>query len=183
MMLPEMEVRARLIVLATTTLLVATQIQIASPAAAQGGAVGGTIGKQGRSLSGDQGTTRESEKATSRRAKVQGRPEASAGRSLSGLWRWTGQCARYAEPYVGTVTLAHSGNTLTGSHGGTNMWDRGDISNGSVSGNRVSFDRTFGQYRDHVSLTLSGSGKGMRMSGVIPDTAHSGRCVMTFSKL
>lgn len=168
---------ARSFVLAATILVIASHAAIAT-AEAQGGAIGGTIGKQGRSLSGDQGA-----KAPPRRNRSERRPDANAVRSLNGVWRWSGQCAKYSEPYVGTVTLAQSGNSFTGTHGNTNMWDRGSISNGLVTGNRVRFDRTFGQYTDHLSLTLSGSGSGMRMSGVIPDTAHSGRCVMTFSKL
>ena len=46
----------------------------------------------------------------------------------------------------------------------------------------LALNRTFGQYNDHIDSTFSGSGSGMRMTGVIPNTAHSGRCEMRFTK-
>jgi len=147
---------------------------------AQGGNVGGTIAKEGKLLSGDQSASPPARQSKGRPSKA-GRVQSAAVRSLTGTWRWTGQCARYNDPYVGTVTFQQTGNSFSGTHGGTNMWDQGTISNGRIVGNRVSFQRKFGQYTDDVSLTLSTSGRGM--SGIIPDTAHSGRCVMNFSKL
>jgi hypothetical protein len=62
------------------------------------------------------------------------------------------------------------------------MWDGGTISNGRISGNHVSFVRTYGGYTDHLNLALSGSGGALRMSGVLANTEHSGRCLMVFTK-
>ncbi|MGE3986387.1 hypothetical protein [Pseudorhodoplanes sp.] len=157
---------------------------------AQGGSVGGSIGKKGQSVSGSQQVVvpkrarpepRPVNPRKSRAATKAAKPEARATRSLSGLWRWTGQCTRFTEPYTGTLTISQSGNTFSASHGGTNMWDSGTISNGRISGNRVSFVRTFGQYSDHLNLSLSSSGSTMRMAGTI-STAHSGQCQMRFTK-
>jgi hypothetical protein len=150
----------------------------------QAESVGGTIGKQNKSVSG------EEESAPPRRKSVpkatpspnDEKQRAHASRSISGLWYWTGQCAKYDKPYTGTITISQSGNGFSGTHGGTNMWDQGTVSNGRINGNHVSFTRTFGQYTDHLDLTLSGSGSALRMTGVIPNTEHSGRCAMRFTK-
>jgi len=147
---------------------------------AQGGNVGGTIAKEGKQLSGDRNISPPPRQSKSRPVKS-GRRAQSSAPLLSGSWHWTGQCARFRDPYVGTITFQQTGSSFTGTHGGTNTWDQGTISNGRIVGNQVSFQRSFGQYVDNVSLTLSGTGR--QMSGVIPDTAHSGRCVMNFSKL
>jgi hypothetical protein len=144
---------------------------------AQGGNAGGSIAKERKVLSGEQSNSSPTSKPRSRVKQARAAPTAGA-RSITGTWSWTGQCARYKEPYVGTISFQQTGASFTGSHGGTNMWDKGTVSNGRIIGNRVTFQRTFGQYVDDLSLTLSSSGR--QMSGVIPDTAHSGRCVMTF---
>ena len=173
-----------------TTLIAGAAINItaASFALAQGGSIGGTIGKQGKSASGNQQVSppqparRESRQGNSRKARGSAsaaKPEGRPTRSLSGVWRWTGQCTRFATPYTGTFTVSQSGSTFSASHGGTNMWDSGTISNGRISGNRVSFNRTFGQYTDHLNLSLSSSGQSM--AGAI-STAHSGQCQMRFTK-
>lgn len=168
-------------------LAVCTAVLLASmsQAAAQG-RLGGSIGKQDKVISGGESAPsrpaarpapRASRPASRQRAQPSERAS-SGGRSLTGVWSWTGQCAKYASPFVGIVTFNQTGNTLTGTHGNTNMWDAGSISDGSVSGNRVSFTRTFGSYADHLVLTWSGN----RMSGVLPNTEHSGRCLMTFTR-
>ncbi len=168
-------------------------------ALAQGGSVGGSIGKQGKSASGGseaaparpsrparparserseprQKNTRTASRGSSSAAK----PERASGQSLSGTWRWSGQCQSGAQSYTGTLTISQSGNSFTGAHGGTNMWDNGSISNGRISGNRVSFTRSFAQYHDHLNLALSNNGRSM--SGSL-STAHSGQCRMSFSKM
>jgi hypothetical protein len=152
-----------------------------SDVSAQGGNAGGTIGKERKMLSGEQSGPPPARQPLTRPRREGGSAASTAPRSLTGTWNWSGQCAKYKEPYVGTVTFKQTGSTFTGTHGGTNMWDKGTISNGRISGNHVSFQRTFGQYTDNLSLTLSSNGK--RMSGIIPDTEHSGRCAMTFSRL
>lgn len=155
---------------------------------AQGGSVGGSIGKQGKSASGDHevrppqpGRSEQPRKSTNAASSRSPKPDTPATGSISGVWRWTGQCTRFAEPYTGTITVSQSGNSFSASHGGTNMWDAGTISNGRISGNRVSFTRTFGQYSDHLNLNLSRAGRSMRMAGTI-STAHSGQCQMRFTK-
>ena len=165
----------------------AINITAASLVVAQGGSAGGTIGKKGQSVSGSHQVVApkparsESRQGNSRKSRATGNSEGRPARSLSGVWRWTGQCTRFTEPYTGTLTISQSGNTFSASHGGTNMWDNGTISNGRISGNRVSFVRTFGQYSDHLNLNLSSAGNSMRMAGTI-STAHSGQCQMRFTK-
>jgi hypothetical protein len=162
------------------------------PGFAQAGSMGGAIGKQGKSVSGSDEVAprpkrqksapvraREPKRSPTSRAAA---PTGQRGFSLSGLWNWTAHCDRFSTPYVGTFMARHSGAEFTGTHGNTNMWDSGTIANGHVEGNRVSFDRTYAQYTDHVAMTVVRSGSGLRMSGVIPNTAHSGRCVMNFTK-
>lgn len=166
-------------------LVVCTALCVAAstPIFAQG-QMGGTIGKQDKAVSG-QDETPAPRWNTGPKAKTASPAEPrtiSAGRSLSGVWSWTGQCAKYDKPYTGTLTVNQSGNTFTATHGGTNMWDGGTISNGRISGNRVSFVRTYGGYTDYLNLALSGYGGALRMSGVLANTEHSGRCVMVFTK-
>jgi len=146
--------------------------------------MGGTIGKQDKAVSGqDEAPAPRRKTAPKPKASASAEPRSTgAGRSLSGVWSWTGQCAKYDKPYTGTLTVNQSGNSFTATHGGTNMWDGGTISNGRISGNRVSFVRTYGGYTDYLNLALSGSGGALRMSGVLPNTEHSGRCVMVFTK-
>lgn len=146
--------------------------------------MGGTIGKRGKVVSGEEEITSPRRPTTpkARRSPIVEKQRARASRSLSGVWHWTGQCARFDKPYAGTFTINQSGNEFSATHGGTNIWDNGTVSNGRINGNRVSFDRKFGQYTDHVSLTVSGSGNALRMTGVIPNTEHSGRCLMRFTK-
>lgn len=158
-----------------------------SQASAQG-SLGGSIGKQDKVISGGEtaapsrpAARQSSRPAPSSRQRAEPRERAAPrGRSLTGVWSWTGHCAKYDSPYVGLLTINQSGNTFTATHGNTNTWDNGTVSGASISGSRVSFTRTFGGYSDYVALTLNGSGT--RMSGVIPNTAHSGRCVMNFTR-
>jgi hypothetical protein len=156
---------------------------------AQAGSIGGTIGKQGKSASGgeDAAPVRDSAAAKPRQAKSRTSADASgraagARFSIGGRWNWSGECQTGAVHYTGTMTFTQSGNTFAASHGGTNMWDNGAIANGRINGNRVSFDRTYQQYTDHIALTVSRSGGGLRMEGVLPNTAHSGRCDVSFVK-
>jgi hypothetical protein len=168
-----------LLIAACVALCVATS----TPLFAQG-AMGGTVGKQDKAVSGADEASAPSRK-TSPKAKAHASAESrntGAGKSLSGVWSWTGQCAKYDKPYTGTLTVNQTGNTFTATHGNTNMWDGGKISDGRISGNHVSFVRSFGGYTDHLNLALSGSGGALRMSGVLPNTEHSGRCVMVFTK-
>ena len=160
-----------------------------SSALAQAGSTGGTIGKQGKSASGgeDAAPVRDRAAAAPRQTKRRtpadtGGRAAGARFSISGRWNWSGECQTGALHYTGTMTFTQSGNTFVASHGGTNMWDNGTVANGRISGNRVSFDRTYQQYTDHVALTVSRSGGGLRMDGVLPNTAHSGRCDVSFVK-
>ena len=102
--------------------------------------------------------------------------------ALSGTWTWSANCERGQKNYRGTFTFQQSGTTLEITHGGTNIWDTGTVTNGRISGNRVSFTRKWGKYVDQVNLALSGSRGALRMTGVLPNTAHSGRCQLSFTK-
>ncbi len=162
------------------------------PGLAQGSA-GGSIGKQNKSVSGSEEAQkprstrpRERSRAPARRQEAT-RPRrnqeprvsaASSGASLTGTWRWSATCERGIRNYTGLVTLTQSGNTFTGTHGGTNIFDTGTITDGIIQGNQVRGTRIWGAYVDHVTLTLSGG----RMSGTLPFSDHSGRCEMSFVK-
>jgi hypothetical protein len=171
-------------------------IPISTAALAQAGSVGGTIGKQGKSIAGG----RDAAPAPQRRAPSQrapqkprearraapapapgdgaGRAGGGGGASLSGAWRWSANCQTGARQYSGILNLQQTGNDFSGTHGRTNIWDTGSISDGRVDGSRVSFTRTWGRFVDHIVLTLSGA----RMAGVIAHTEHSGRCEMSMVK-
>jgi hypothetical protein len=159
------------------------------PALAQAGSTGGTIGKQGKSISGGEEAAALHQSAAPKPRQAKGRASADlgsrgagAGFSISGRWNWSAECQTGAVHYTGIIDFTQSGNQFVGSHSGTNMWDHGTIGNGRINGNRVSFDRTYAQYTDHITLTVSRSGRGLRMAGVLPTTAHSGRCEMSFMK-
>ncbi len=148
---------------------------------AQAGSTGGSIGNQNKSVSGGE------EKAAPRPHAAQRKTAGAAhGRgtalSISGQWNWSAECERGAVHYTGIMTFNQIGNSFVASHGGTNIWDNGTIENGRVSGGHVSFDRIYGSYNDHVVLYLSRSGGQSRMSGVLPNTLHSGRCQLSFTK-
>ncbi len=152
---------------------------------AQAGSAGGTIGKRDKSVSGGEeaAPTRQSVTSKPRQAKRAVPPDAGyrrahAGVSLGGRWRWIANCERGVRHFNGVLTFETSGSTFSATHGGTNFFDSGTITNGRISGNRVSFTRTWGPYVDHLNLVLAGS----RMSGVLPNTAYSGRCQVSATK-
>ena len=156
---------------------------------AQAGSIGGTIGKPGKSASGGEAVApprlRAAPKPRPAKRPVSTDAESRVTRGdsvLNGTWHWTAKCERGQVNYRGTFTFQQSGNTFEAQHGGTNIWDLGTITNGRINGNRVSFTRKWGTYVDQLNLVLSSSGNTLRMSGVIPNTAHSGRCQVVYTK-
>lgn len=180
---------------AVLTLVAALAIGVLLPATqalaqAQPGSTGGSIGRQGKSVSGGEESAAPARQRASKqkaskprraaRAPVETESRGGGGASVLGLWRWSATCERGQRSYSGTMTFEQSGSGVTASHGGTNFWDGGTITNVRASGGGVSFDRQFAHFRDHVSLAMVRGGA--RMSGVMPNTEHSGRCQLSFVK-
>ncbi len=146
---------------------------VASGEAAAQGNVGGTIGKKNKVISGD---TPSAPARTQRPAKAKAVKQERAA-SIDGTWKWVANCERNVK-FDGTLTFVKTGNTFTATHGHTNMFDTGTITNGRINGNRVNFTRRSARDLDHVELRLSGG----RMSGVLPNSRSSGRCTLTATK-
>jgi hypothetical protein len=146
---------------------------IGTGAACAQGSTGGAIGNRGKSVSGGA----EESAPQKRTTRPSGDDASRRSASITGTWRWSATCER--ANFAGTMTFEQTGNTFSARHGETNMWDTGTVTDGRISGGRVTFTRQWGPYVDRANLRLSGT----RMSGVTPNTAHSGRCELNFSKL
>lgn len=146
----------------------------AAPADAQPGSAGGTVGKQGKSMSGSDEAMPAGPSGQQSGSNKSRRPQESArkqdlGRSVSGSWDWEASCASGGTWQGGLNLSASPSGNLSGAFGKGHM---GSIV-GSVSGNRVSFYRAM--YKQQWTGTLSGSGgTGLRMSGPVSDPARSG---------
>lgn len=127
---------------------------IATPALAQGGSTGGTIGKQRKSISG--GTEPRPAPAVPRTGAEsrRGREAAASRISLSGQWPWTADCTmghRY-----GVITLVQtSTSAFHGSFGNAGPGDVGTITDGSLQGRSVSFLRHEGSIVSSFRLRLT----------------------------
>ena len=102
------------------------------------------------------------------------------GQPVVGRWRWDATCE--LRNFTGVLIIEDGDGDLRISHGGTNFWDTGTINEVKFNGRRLSFHRRWGPYLDRVNLTLSRSGGGLRMTGVLPKTDYSGRCELTAAK-
>jgi hypothetical protein len=100
---------------------------------AQAGSTGGTIGKQGKSVSGE-----DEHPARHSRPKDSKVPEASG--SVAGHWRWSADCAENGQWHGEFVLTSTSPGKFTGSFG--NVFD-GTITEGHFNGTNVSFTRHF----------------------------------------
>ena len=145
---------------------------------AQAGSTGGSIGKQDKSISGgeDAAPVRRPAKAAKPRDTGSRSPRSA---SIAGIWRWWADCEKNVRHFEGTITFVQVGGLYSGTHGGTNIFDSGTISNIRVGGGRVSFTRQYGQYVDNLNMRLSGPS----MHGVLPNTEYSGRCDVFGSKM
>ena len=146
--------------------VVFTALASASSVLAQAGSTGGTIGKQGKSVSGGEEAAPRRESAPTKPRQPKRRTSAEPGNrgakreaaeatsaDLNGQWRWNAKCDN-GGPFNGIFNLRQSAGTFTGTFGGTNFWDNGTLSNGKISGNHVSFDREF-LGLGHFDLSLS----------------------------
>jgi hypothetical protein len=118
------------------------------PACAQAGSTGGSIGKQGKSVSGGDAEPRARPPQPDRRRdepKRKPRPQqvgpgAGAAVSVAGRWRWTADC-QSGHWHGGWDLTETGGGQFTGSFAGLVFGDIGTISNGRVSGASMSFTR------------------------------------------
>ena len=163
--------RPSAVVLTTAVFMTATALMTA-PALAQGSA-GGTIGKQGKSISGGDDAPPPARRPN------QDQPRAStSAASIAGNWDWEGSCASGAWT-GGMVFRATSATQFTGE------FTKGHIGGlaGTVQGNRVSFVRDmFGIIKQQWTGTLSGSPGGkLRMQGPFT-TPERGGCRFSATK-
>ena len=97
---------------------------------------------------------------------------------LNGKWNWEATCERGS--FHGMMEFDAHGNTFTGQFLETNFWDKGVMLNGVITGNHISFDRTYGLIVQHLAADLSSSLRDM--SGPY-DSAMFGHCVLRGKKL
>jgi hypothetical protein len=142
---------------------------------AQSGSIGGTVGKQGKSISGGDET---SEKSTRLQPQMQRAAHEAAmpHASISGRWHWDIKCP--TANFTGLLNIVQTGNTFSGEFGHTNFWDNGTVSNGQVRGNLVTFDREY-LGMDHVRLSLTNGGSVMQGPH---DNAVWGHCLIFAKK-
>ena len=144
------------------------------------GNIGGSIGKKDKVISGDKPSApRRAPAKVAKREKASTSSPSRASRSITGTWRWVADCERNVRHFEGTMTFDQTGSTFTATHGGTNNFDTGMVTNGRIVGDRVSFTRQWGMFVDNLDLKLSGR----RMQGVLPNTQYSGRCTVTATRL
>jgi hypothetical protein len=144
--------------------LSACSLALYSTANGQAGSIGGTVGKQDKSVSGGGGeapaasppasTKRAGSRQTNAHSEDSENPKTATRGSIAGRWAWDIKCP--SANFTGVLTVVQTGDTFTGEFGHTNFWDNGTISNGRVKGSSVTFDRDYLGV-DHVGLTLSGS--------------------------
>ena len=130
----------------------------ASPAFAQAGSAGGTIGKQNKSVSGGVEQPAPPKSASRPRRSPAASTKSSSG-SVSGRWHWQADCQQnfyQGEFEIGAVTDGH----FTGQFFSDVA---GPISAGQIEGNRISFVRSVFGFGQPWHGTFSGS----QMSGGI----------------
>jgi hypothetical protein len=124
------------------SLMVAT----AGPALAQSGSTGGSVGKQGKSVSGGDGhrpaAPPRSREPAQRSAKPQQAAPARSAVAVGGRWRWTADCP--SGHWNGGWDLTETGSgQFSGNFAGMTIGDAGSITNGRVGGGSLSFTRHF----------------------------------------
>lgn len=147
-----------------------------SIAIAQAGSVGGTIGKQNKSVSGGEEAPapRPLPPAPKNSNEGTGSSNEHTKTSLVGSWQWRAQCndgtnwdAVFVASATGDRTVALN---FVGAGGGTGT--------GIVSGSRVTLLRSFAIFQQTWSATLSSSN---RMAGTVTQ-AGGGRCTFQASR-
>lgn len=144
------------------TVVAAIVIALSSPAFPQAGSAGGTIGKQGKSASGEE-TAKPAPAAEPKRKRTPKRastaPRTASVGSLVGRWRWEASCSDGPGGGIFHLHQSPSGG-FVGEFGNTNYWDRGTISGGALEGNRVTFVSYY-----TISRTWTATLSGSRMQG------------------
>jgi len=139
------------------------------------GSTGGSIGKQDKSISGDEVAPNRREPAAPARQRGRRENETRASSSVGGHWSWSCDCTS-GNSFRGTFNLAQAGNTFSG----TMMQpDRatGIVSDGRLSGGSVSFMVTLTnviERTEHWTGRLTGG----HMQGTLT-TRFDGTCQFT----
>jgi len=148
---------------------------LAWPSGGWAGSTGGSIGKRDKSVSGVEDTGTPKESAAPSRGPVARQPEPRAAASVGGTWRWNCTCSS-GNVFQGTFNFNQTGSSFTGvmlqtGHG------TGQVSNGNVSGGRVTFMVTLTnviERTEHWTGRLSGG----HMQGTLT-TRFDGDCDFT----
>ena len=137
----------------------------ASPAFAQAGSAGGTIGKQNKSISGGEEQPARPKSVSRPRRAPAASAKASSGGGVSGRWHWQAQCQQtfyQGEFEIGAVTDGH----FTGQFFSDVA---GPISAGEIEGSRISFMRSVFGFGQPWHGTFSGSQMSGGISGALGD--------------
>jgi hypothetical protein len=148
----------------------------ASSALAQAGSIGGSIGKQDKSISGGAEADRPRAAPLEKKpaANTRETPSGVSKNSLIGRWQWHAQCNNGTTWEAAFVATAADKETVAldfiGALGGTGT--------GLVTGNRVNLLRAFGGTKQTWTATLSGRN---RMNGEIT-SSEGGHCSFQASR-
>lgn len=134
----------------------------------QAGSTGGTLGKTGKSLSGEENPAEPSARTKSRTKSIDRDTSSQpSGVSVTGRWRWSADCT--VGHWQGEFDLAEaSRGRFNGSFAGTSVHDVGTISDGSVNGGSISFTRTSSIATQYWRGRLAGT----RMKGTSTGNAN-----------
>ena len=146
---------------------------LADPSLAQTpGSIGGSIGKRDKSISGEKVVPNRREPARQRERRED---ETRASPSVGGHWSWSCDCSS-GNSFRGTLNFAQTGSDFTGTMMQPNR-ATGVVSDGKVSGGRVSFTVTLTnviERTEHWTGHLSGG----HMQGTVT-TRFDGICQFT----
>jgi hypothetical protein len=143
-----------------------------SSALAQAGSTGGTIGKQDKTISGDQ---IEKPSNLQRQKHREESPSRQVVTTLTGQWDWKAVC--YGVPYTGVFRLVQSaGGRLSGNFLSDSGAFQGGTITGLASGTQINFTRTNGTGSIRYTAVLSSP---RRMEGSL---TRVGSCSFTAAK-
>jgi hypothetical protein len=181
-----------MISVAATVLADDTNTRAGSPfIVAQAGSIGGTIGKQGKSATGGEEAKpdRRAPRQSSRASKADNQNRRTSGLSgaaprivIDGQWKWNANCETIGPQAAGFVLNQVSPTSFNGrfvTTGAQLSW--GTIVNGTLSGDRLSFDRVGHPlgWREHWKARLIGEGNSTKMEG---STTGEAQCTFTANR-
>jgi hypothetical protein len=123
----------------------------------QAGSTGGTVGKQDKSVSGEEEPPHQRAKAKPRGSAIGEMPT----RSMSGKWTWTAKCDD-ASDWAGTFDLMQGADgTITGSAAGN---DGSGSMSGQLVANKLIVTRSYAMHSNQIVFTLAAGGRSMQGS-------------------